>query len=171
MLTSEGKAVPVKWMGRQSILRLNDPMGRRTPVAIAAGALGGGLPLQELRVTADHALLIDGVLINAGALVNGSSIRTLTRAEMPARLVYHHVETEAHDVILANGVPAETFVDYDSRKSFDNYDEYVALFGDERQIAEMPRPRISSSRLVPAPILARIKRAAEEMRPELALSA
>ena len=77
-------------------------------------------------------------------------------AELPERVTYYHVEAEDHDVILANGAPAETFIDYLGRKAFDNYDEYVALYGAERIIPEMARPRISSRRLVPEAIKARL---------------
>ena len=59
-------------------------------------------------------------------------------------------------MILANGTPAETYVDYVGRRAFDNYAEYIGLFGAERVIDEMPLPRISASRLVPPAIRARL---------------
>ncbi|MEY8842593.1 hypothetical protein AB9K41_26480, partial [Cribrihabitans sp. XS_ASV171] len=71
---------------------------------------------------------------------------------------YYHVETEDHDVILANGAPAETYVDYIQRRAFDNYAEYLELYDEERTIPEMPLPRISAARLVPGGIRARLAR-------------
>ncbi|WP_420325652.1 hypothetical protein [Mameliella sp.] len=68
----------------------------------------------------------------------------------------YHVETEEHDVILANGAPSETFIDYRDRRAFDNFDEYLDLYGCERIIPEMPAPRISSARLVPQAIKNRL---------------
>ncbi|MDD9730957.1 hypothetical protein PVW46_13655, partial [Mameliella sp. AT18] len=56
----------------------------------------------------------------------------------------------AHDVILANGAPSETFIDYRDRRGFDNFDEYLDLYGVERIVPEMPHPRISSARMIPA---------------------
>lgn len=150
ILTTEGETVSVKWMGHQSFLKLTDPSGRRTPVKIEAGALGPNQPVSDLCITADHALLIDGMLINAGALVNDSTIRFLDRSELPDHVVYYHVETENHDTILANGVPAETFVDYVGRRGFDNYQEYLDLYGCERIIPEMPYTRISAQRQLPS---------------------
>jgi hypothetical protein len=44
-------------------------------------------------------------------------------------LEYLHIELEDHDVILANGVPAETLGGNASREEFDNFDQYVALYG------------------------------------------
>ena len=100
-------------------------------------------------MTADHALLFDDMLINAGTLVNGTTIRLLPLAGLPARFNYWHLELEKHECVVANGVPAESFIDYVGRSGFDNYDEYLALAGADRLIKEMPFARISAHRLVP----------------------
>ena len=157
ILTDDGKTVPVKWLGRQTVMPIF--AGERArPVRVSAGALGNGLPHTELVLTADHALIIDGLAINAGALVNGTTITQDAFDSLPERTTFYHVETEGHMVILANGSEAETYVDYVTRRSFDNYDEYVDLYGDERTIVEMDMPRVSSARLVPAAIRARLNR-------------
>ncbi len=153
--TQDGRAVPVKWIGRQTVVRFFSGQ-RARPVRIAAGALGDGLPHSELVLTADHALILDGLAINAGALVNGTTIVLDPLERVPDRVTYYHVETEDHDVILANGAPAETFVDYNQRGGFDNHAEYVALYGQELTIREMPLPRVSAARLVPPSIRARL---------------
>ena len=120
------------------------------------GALGDGLPHTDLVLTADHALILDGLAINAGALVNGTTITLEPLSAVPDRVTYYHVETEDHDVILANGAAAETFVDYVDRQGFDNYADYAALYGEERIITEMPLPRIGTARLVPPSLKARL---------------
>jgi hypothetical protein len=157
VLTADGRAVPVRWMGRQRVrnhaLR---PWSLPEPVRIAAGALGNGLPHTDLCVSADHGMVWEGVVVNAGALVNGTSIRLVPRAELPAEYTYFHIETEGHEVVLANGAPAETFVDYVTRRRFDNYQEYLALYGAERVIAELPRPRISAQRMLPDGLRAKL---------------
>jgi hypothetical protein len=155
ILTADGREVPVRWIGRQSVSTMF--AGERArPVRIAAGALGDGLPHYDLTVTADHGMILDGLVINAGALVNGSTITLVPLAELPARVTYYHVETEDHDVILANGAAAETFIDYAGRAAFDNHAEYLALYGAEPMIAELPLPRISAARQLPAAIRARL---------------
>ncbi|MCG6942395.1 MAG: Hint domain-containing protein [Thiohalocapsa sp.] len=154
--TSDGRAVPVKWLGRQTLHKIFTPAERFVPVRVTAGALGGGLPHTDLVLTAEHALILDGLAINAGALVNGTTIAYEPVERLPDRVTYYHVETECHEVILANGGPAETYVDYAARRTFDNYDEYLDLYGEERTIAEMPLPRVSAARLVPAAIRARL---------------
>ncbi len=154
--TADGRAVPVKWIGRQTVHKLFTPAERFAPVRVTAGALGNGLPHTDLVLTADHALILDGLAINAGALVNGTTIAYDPVASLPDRVTYYHVETADHDVILANGAAAETFVDYLSRRTFDNHAEYAALYGEERTIPEIDMPRVSSARLVPPAIRARL---------------
>ncbi|WP_424810771.1 Hint domain-containing protein [Roseococcus sp. YIM B11640] len=164
VLTADGGVVPVKWMGRQTIVSLFGIDETRHPVSIAAGALGPNLPARELRVTADHALVIDGLLVNASALVNGSTIRRLTPSELGERFTVYHIELDAHDVVLAEGMPAETFVDFVSRGRFDNYAEYKALFGTPAENMEaLESPRVKSARQLPAAIRERVAARAAEL--------
>ena len=149
VLTHDGRAVPVIWRAWQSIVNPRNLSVGRGPVRIEAGALGPDLPNRPLTVTADHALLFGDTLINAGTLVNGTTIRLLPLAGLPSMFNYWHVELEKHECVVANGVPAESFIDYVGRSGFDNYDEYLALAGADRLIPEMPFARISAHRLVP----------------------
>ena len=149
VLTHDGRSAPVIWRARQSITNPRNLSVGRSPVRIDAGALGPDLPNGPLTVTADHALLFDDMLINAGTLVNGTTIRLLPLEEMPARFNYWHVELEEHECVVANGVPAESFIDYVGRSGFDNYDDYLEIAGADRLIAEMPLPRVCAHRLVP----------------------
>ncbi|WP_417207822.1 Hint domain-containing protein [Antarctobacter sp.] len=158
ILTSDGARVQVKWIGRHRVSTRFGPADRLMPVRIRAGALGAGCPERDLLLTADHALLIDSVLINAGALVNGDGISWVPLAELGEGYTVYHVETEAHDVILAEGVAAESFVDYAGRRAFDNHDEYIALYGEDRTIPELTLPRISSARHVPVDLRLRLAR-------------
>lgn len=165
VLTADGRAVPVLWIGRQRVPHLALLAdARQAPVRIGAGALGPGLPHADLDVTAEHGMVWEGLLVNAGALVNGTTIRFLTPAELPQGFTCYHIETEAHEVVLANGAPAESFVDYVPRARFDNHAEYLALHGAPhgaphgagRVVAEMPRPRISAQRMLPRALRRRL---------------
>ncbi|KMW56063.1 hypothetical protein AIOL_001015 [Candidatus Rhodobacter oscarellae] len=157
--TADGRDVAVKWLGvqthRAAAVNLPLPEGAQ-PVRIRAGALGGGLPHSDLTVTADHGMVIDGMVINASALVNHDTIDFVPLSELEDSITVYHIETEAHDVILANGAPAETFLDAAGRAAFDNYQEYLDLYGAERIIPEMAMPRISSARLLPQTIKDRL---------------
>lgn len=147
VLTAEGEAKPVRWIGRQTVCTLfADPI-RVLPIRIAAGALAECLPARDLLVSPDHAILVDDVLIQAAALVNDTTIRR--EDAVPTTFTYYHVELADHALILAEGVPAETFVDNVDRLSFDNWDEHEALYGAEAPIPEMTLPRAKASRQVP----------------------
>lgn len=148
VLTADGRAVPVIWIGRQTRDKRFTARDRITPVRVRAGALAPGVPHSDLTLTADHALILDALAINAGALVNGDTIVWETWGDLPQRVTTYHVETAAHEVLLANGAPAESYVDYVSRARFDNFDPTAA--GADRVIAEMPLPRIATPRLLPA---------------------
>lgn len=157
VLTADGRSVPVKWLGRQRIR--NHPVlvsPKMEPVCITAGALGHGLPHTDLYVTAAHGMIWEGLVANAGALVNGSTIRFVPLSEMPETFTWYHIETEGHEEILAHGAPTETFVDYVGRSHFDNHQEYLELYGAERIIPEMKRPRVSSQRMLPDHLRARL---------------
>ncbi|MCG6902664.1 MAG: Hint domain-containing protein [Rhodobacter sp.] len=86
----------------------------------------------------------------------GTTIDFVPTAELPDSVTYYHIETEDHDVILANGAPAETFCDIPGRMVFDNYQEYLDLYGAERIVPEMDRPRVASRRLLPESVRARL---------------
>jgi hypothetical protein len=69
-----------------------------------------------------------GVLVPARHLVNGISVVPVAGHHA---VHYLHLELAAHDVILAEGQPAETFVDCDSRAMFENAAEFDALYPDD----------------------------------------
>jgi hypothetical protein len=152
VLTAEGCIQPVTWLGRQTIsARFSDPI-RNWPVRIRAGALAENTPCRDLLLSPDHAVMVDGVLIHAGALVNGTTI--LRERAVPETFVYYHVELDDHALILAENVPAETFVDNVDRMHFDNWAEHEALFPDGKPLEEMPYPRAKARRQVPMRIRA-----------------
>lgn len=126
VVTASGGVRPVRWIGHRSYAgRFVARNSHVMPVLIRQGALADNIPRRDLYVSPNHAMYLEGMLIPAGLLVNGTSIVQLDTAE---RIDYFHVELETHDVILAEGAPAETFVDDDSRAMFHNAGEYAALY-------------------------------------------
>ena len=128
VVTARGALAPVRWIGRRSyagrFLRANPQV---QPIRFAAGSLGAGLPQRDLLVSPKHAMFLDGVLVPADCLVNGSSIveeRGLDRVD------YFHVELDTHDILIAEGAPSESFHDDNSRGMFHNVGEFEALYPD-----------------------------------------
>ena len=135
VVTLSGAARPIKWIGQREY-KGSEIAGRvdMLPVTIAAGALADLVPRRALSISPEHAMFMEGVLIPARALVNGT---TIAQAAAVERVEYFHVELDSHDVILAEGAPSESFVDDASRVKFRNAAEYAALYP-----AEVPVPAV-----------------------------
>ena len=126
VMTGSGAARPIKWIGRRSYGG-RFVMGRKEilPICIKAGALADDLPKRDLWISPNHAMYLDGVLIEAKDLVNGVSIVQLEGAN---EVEYFHIELEIHDVLIAEGALSESFIDDDSRFLFHNAQEYRLLY-------------------------------------------
>ncbi|WP_198373479.1 Hint domain-containing protein, partial [Roseomonas rosulenta] len=128
---------PVRWVGRRSVDCRRHPRPMAVlPVRILAGALGDGAPHRDLVVSPDHALYVEGVLVPAAALLDGVGI---LRDAAARRVRYFHVELDAHDVLLAEGAAAESWLDCDNRAQFENAGLVVALHADFAPPAGPPR--------------------------------
>ena len=68
-------------------------------------------------MTKAHGLYFDGVLIPVEFLVNH---RTILWDDIAREVTIYHIELETHDIILANGTPAETYRDDGKRWLFHN---------------------------------------------------
>jgi hypothetical protein len=124
--TASGVAKPIKWIGRRTHpAEQVDAHPNLRPVLIRKNALGEALPHRDLIVSPMHSMLVDEVLIPAVALVNGVSI---LRRETSGVVEYIYIELEEHDIVLAEGAPAETFLDDNDRSMFENASEYYDLY-------------------------------------------
>jgi hypothetical protein len=129
--TRFGGLRPVQWIGRYPFKK-SDPskpwVKDALPVRITRSALAPNVPHSDLYVTGGHALLIDGVLVPAELLINGT---TITRDQRHVReydeLEFLHVKLESHDVIYAEGVPAETLINV--QESAVNFADYLRHYG------------------------------------------
>ena len=74
-------------------------------------------PRRTWRITKGHSLYIDHVLIPVEELVNHRSIEWDDRAQ---EVKLFHIELETHDVLIANGAPAESYRDDGNRWLFQN---------------------------------------------------
>ena len=78
------------------------------PIHIRASALEDNVPRADLYVSAAHSLYVDGVLVPAWNLINGTSI-TRDDAQHLDAIEYFHIILDRHDVIDAEGALCDTF--------------------------------------------------------------
>ncbi len=118
------------WTGRRSIDITRHPRPELAwPIRIQAGAFSTGIPARDLRLSPHHAVYADGCLFEAQSLVNGI---TIVQEQHTRHVTYHHIELEEHDIILAEGLPAESFLDTGNRNMFDHVTAPVVLHPDFR---------------------------------------
>jgi hypothetical protein len=107
----------VRWIGWRKVdLRRHPDPRKLRPVRIAAHAFGPGLPTRPLYLSPDHAIYHDGVLIPVRYLIDGKAVRQVAASNV----TYWHVELDRHDAVLAEGLPAESFLDTGQRHAFEN---------------------------------------------------
>ena len=154
VIRQDGTAAPIRWVGRNTVSMIFANKQTTLPIRIKQGALSENVPWRDLVVSPAHAVLVDDVLIQAGALVNHSSI--IRETNVPSVFVYYHIELADHTLIMAENTPNETFIDNVDRMAFDNWAEHEALYGDRSALVEMDAPRAKSQRQVPQAIRRRI---------------
>ena len=116
-ITASGHAARVVWVGwrRVDIQRHPRPWDVM-PVRIRAGAFGPDQPVRDLLLSPDHAVFVAGMLIPIRTLINGATIVQ----ERHAAAHWFHVELDWHDVLLAEGLAAESYLDTGNRGAFAN---------------------------------------------------
>jgi hypothetical protein len=126
--TARARLAPVKWVGQRSVALARHPaLGGATPVRILTNAFAPGVPRRDLLLSADHAVLVGDVLIPAHRLINGATIRAEAGR---AAVTYVHVELDRHDLLLAEGLAAESYLDTGNRGQFDRECGVRPLFPD-----------------------------------------
>ena len=117
-VTASGRQRSIKWLGHRTIDCRNHPRPHGVmPIRFYAHALGPNRPSRDLFVSPGHAICVDvlsEVLIPAALLVNGS---TIVQVEVD-KITYWHVELDNHDIILAENMPAESYMDMGNRSFF-----------------------------------------------------
>ena len=117
VITTFGGLRRIVWIGHGKVLATRGRRSAATPVIVRKGALAGNVPDADLRVTKGHSLYLDGVLIPVEFLVNHRTILWDDHAQVVS---VYHIELDAHDVLLANGAPAESYRDDGNRWLFQN---------------------------------------------------
>jgi Hint domain/Matrixin/Peptidase M10 serralysin C terminal len=124
---ADGDAQPIVWIGHRSIDCRRHPTPHKVwPVRISTGAFGPGKPERDLWLSPDHAILLDDVLIPIKHLIDGDAIVQVPVSDV----TYYHVELPRHAALLAEGLPAESYLDTGERGSFANGGAAVRLYPD-----------------------------------------
>ena len=151
VVTASGVHRPIRWLGHRVTDCRRDPAATQ-PIRIAAHAFGENRPARDLFVSPGHAICVDllgEVLIPAGLLVNGT---TIAQVEV-ASLTYWHVEFDSHDVILAEGLPAESYLEMGNRPFFAKSDLVALRAGPDARVrthADFCRPFVDGGPVLEA---------------------
>jgi Hint domain len=125
--TVSGRTQPIDWIGHRRVDFQRHPnRGRVLPVRIAAHAFGPNQPRRELLLSPDHAVFVEDVLIPIRHLINGTTVAQIERRA----ITYYHIELPRHDVLLANGMPAESYLEAGARDAFANGGGFIQLHPD-----------------------------------------
>jgi hypothetical protein len=127
---------PVKWIGRRRIDLTTHPQPEMVaPVRIQRGAFYNNVPHIDLLLSPDHAIFVDGKLICARQLINGATIRQQLDWTVAD---YCHVELDQHAILLAEGLPAESYIDTGNRGFFENSGAPLVLHPDLTDKTDYP---------------------------------
>jgi Hint domain len=130
--------LPVKWIGRERFKKTASSWHSSVaPIRVARFALDDQFPTRDLHLSPRHCLFVDGVLIPVEHLVNGRSVAPAKMDDSEV-IEYFHIEFETHEVIFAEGAPAETLLVTTGREGFANFVEYERLYGKEERPAMKP---------------------------------
>lgn len=132
-----------------SVWQMQNP--RLRPVRITAGSLGNGLPQRDLRVSRQHRMLVASSICERMFGTPEVLLPAVRLTELPgifveddcAPLVYFHLVFDRHEVIFADGAPAESF--FIGRQALDSLtpearDELLTLFPDAVERCEVALP-------------------------------
>jgi Hint domain/Domain of unknown function (DUF4214) len=126
VVTGAGVTCEISWIGRRgyitSAIFLED-WERLVPVRIEQGALGDGMPCNDLLISPDHAVCLENSLVPVRHLLNGDSIAYFDR---PDAIRYFQLELPQHELVLAEGAAVESYRDLGDRNKFGNVAEALA---------------------------------------------
>lgn len=130
----------VKWVGWRNYgaasLLTKEGKARIAPVRVRAHAIANNVPSSDLLTSPWHHLFVDGKLILAGDLVNGT---TITQETHVTEVSYYHVELDQFDVVMAHGIYSESWADGGNRDFFQNVD-VTSLRPEDMKRRRAPRP-------------------------------
>jgi T5SS/PEP-CTERM-associated repeat protein len=121
----DAREEPIRWIGRRAVNCIVHPKPEQVwPVRVSRHAFGRDQPSRGLYLSPDHAVFVNDVLVPVKYLLNGTSIAQMRRKTV----TYYHVELPHHELILAEGLAVESYLDVGDRSNFENGGGAIALF-------------------------------------------
>ncbi len=117
VLTRDNGPQEIRWIGRRNLNRADlEKMPAYFPILFRAGSLGDGQPQRDMMVSPNHRMLVTSELAEVmfgerEVLVAAKHLTGLDGVEsLPIpKVSYIHMMFDAHEVVLADGVWAESF--------------------------------------------------------------
>lgn len=139
------RSVHAKWNGRITVSTRYGLAERLMPTRFAYGEPGWGMPHSEAAVDVCSAMFLAGVVRGATAAAGAATAMRVQPSEYGESFAFRSVETEAREIVLADGGPTETFVGNFSRRAVDCRAEFQALHGHLPETTEPSLPRASGT--------------------------
>ena len=126
VVNRRGNFLPIAWIGHRRVDYRRHPRPQDVwPVRVRASAFAVGIPARDLVLSPDHAVYIEGILVPVRYLLNGATVVL----EPVSQVTYWHVELARHEVLLAEGMPVESYLDTGNRAVFTNDDVAIEPTG------------------------------------------
>lgn len=115
--TADGLAKPLRWIGKRRISKAELANNSKLrPVRIVAGALGNGLPSQDILVSRQHRMLLTSRIAKRMFGVSKVLVSAIKLTEIPGVYIDNCVETveyvhllfDQHEILLAEEAPTES---------------------------------------------------------------
>jgi collagen type I/II/III/V/XI/XXIV/XXVII alpha len=133
VLTRWGGPRPIRWVGRRAVDPPYHPWPNRVrPIRIAQYALSPDVPACPVLLAPGQAICLDladhdvSVIVPCGLLVNDRGIAQIDIGTV----TYWAVELDTHDVIIAEGLFVESYLDCGKRDNFELNGGPLRLFAD-----------------------------------------
>jgi Hint domain len=127
VMTRSGETRPIIWIGQRKVDCASHPKPELVwPICVSRNAFGENLPERDLWLSPGHNVFSEGVIMPIEALINE---KTVTQHRLQS-VEYWHIELDAHDIVFAEGLPSESYLDIGNRNCFANAGEFVELHPD-----------------------------------------
>jgi len=131
----------IKWIGYNKFTKEEGRAWQDSimPIRVMRFAIDHRTPHCDLYLSPYHCIFFNETLIPVMYLINEATIAQGTPSDMSA-IEYYHIELDTHEVLYAEGVLVESFIDDDGsrRENFSNFVQYERLYGVERQSKMTP---------------------------------